>query len=122
MTVLTWFKKELGILHTEIVAIEPEVIAWAKNFLAGVTPILRQTATDAVIAAVSVPGNGEIKFAAAVATASAELLAKGVPFIDGQLKAVVQIAYDALPHNVAVDAVAHAVDTKIDQVAAHVGS
>lgn len=121
--VITWFKHELGILHTEVVAIEPEIIAWAKNFLAGVTPVLREAATDAVMAAVTIPGDGSVKFAAAVATATGVLIAKGLPVVDGQIKAAIQIAYEALPDEVkgvSAIAVVNAVDTKIDETVAAV--
>lgn len=121
--VITYIEKELGILKTDVIAIEPAVIAWAKNFLAGITPVLREAATDAVIAAVTVPGGGTIKFAAAVASATAVLIAKGLPVVDGQVKAAVQIAYDALPDDVkgvAATAVVNAVDAKVDSTLAAV--
>jgi hypothetical protein len=120
--VITWIGKEFGLIHTEIVAIEPEVLAWAKNFLATITPILRQAATDAVLAAVSVPGSGAIKAAAALAAATLDLTTKGVPVIEADLKAAIQIAYNALPAavtgNTAATAVVGAANSELDKLAA----
>lgn len=122
--VITWLEKEAGILKTEVVAIEPSVLAWAKAFLADITPVLKQAATDAVLAAVATPGTGEIKFAAAVATATADLASKGIPVVDNDLKAAIQIAYKALPasvtNNAAAQAVVNAANSEVDAVAAKV--
>lgn len=120
--VITWIEKEFGSLKTSVVAIEPEILAWAQNFLANITPIIKQAATDAVLAAVSVPGSGAVKAAAALATASADLMSKGVPVIENDLKAAVQIAYNALPAsitgNTAAQAVVASADSEIDAVGA----
>lgn len=109
--VITWFKKELGLLHTEVVAIEPEVIAWAKNFLSTIMPVIRQAASDAVLAAVSVPGTGSMRAAAALATATADLAKQGIPVVENDLKAAIQIAYNNLPKTVASDPAAQAVQS-----------
>lgn len=120
--VITWIEKEAGILKTEAVAIEPAILAWAKSFLADVTPVLKQAATDAVLAAVTAPGDGNAKFAFAVAAATKDLVTQGVPVVDNDVKAAVQIAYKALPQGVQNNAAAQAVDAavnkEIDTVAA----
>lgn len=123
-TAITWIETETGIMKADVIAIEPAVIAWAKNFLSVITPVIRQAATDGVLAAVSVPGSGEIKFAAAVAAAAADLATKGIPVVESQLKAAVQIAYDGLPeevtHNVAAAVVVSAANSEIDTVGAKI--
>lgn len=119
---VTWLEKELGIIKGDIIAIEPSIIAWAHNFLKDVTPVLIKAANDAVLAAVTIPGGGAIKFAAAVATATADLIAQGVPVVDKDLKAAVQIAYKALPDDVkatsAAQAVTDAANAAVDKGAA----
>lgn len=122
--VITWIEKEAGILKTNVVAIEPEILEWAKNFLSSVTPVIKQAATDAVLAAVSIPGTGEVKAVAALAAATADLTSKGVPVVENDLKAAIQIAYNALPasvtSNTAAQAVLNAADTEVATVAAKV--
>lgn len=122
--VITWVEKEFGILKTDVIEIEPEIIAWAKNFLVTVTPVIKQAAEDAVLAAVSVPGTGMVKAAAALATATADLAGKGIPIIENDLKAAIQIAYNALPTavtaNAAAQAVAGAADAEVDKLGAEV--
>lgn len=113
MTILTWIKKELGIVSTTLKAIEPEVLAWATNFLSGITPVIKEAATDAVLAAVTVPGSGAVKAAAALATATADLLSKGVPVVEANLKAAIQIAYNALPASITGNSAAAAVETAV---------
>lgn len=95
--VITWIDKELGIIKTEESVIAPEILAWAKNFLSTITPAIKQAAEDAVISAVTVPGTGAVKAAAAFGTAVADLSSKGIPIIENDLKAAIQIAYNALP-------------------------
>jgi hypothetical protein len=111
MSISTWFHSLLGKVETQVQTIEPEILAWAKNFLSSVTPIIKQAATDAVLAAISVPGSGEVKAAAALATASADLIAQGVPVVENDLKAAIQIAYNALPASVTGNTAAAAVET-----------
>lgn len=124
--VITYIEKELGILKTDIITIEPEVLAWAKNFLSTITPVIKQAAEDAVLAAVSVPGTGSVKAAAALATALADLASKGVPVVEADLKAAVQIGYNALPASVTGNAAAVAVEgaanTVIDNLGAKVAA
>lgn len=107
---LTWVEKETGILKTDVVAIAPQILAWAKNFLATITPVIEKAASDAVLAAVTIPGTGAIKAAAALATATADLTTQGVPIAENDLKAAIQIAYNALPASVTGNAAAVAVD------------
>lgn len=122
LSAITWFEKELGIIKTEVVALEPEILAWAKNFLSTITPVIKQAAEDAVMTAVSVPGGGTVKAAAALAAATADLISKGVPVVENDLKAAIQIAYNNLPASVVDDAAATAVvsaaDAEIDKVGA----
>lgn len=122
--VITWIETKLGTLKTEVVSIEPSVLAWAKAFLSDITPVLKQAATDAVLAAATQPGTGQEKFAIAVATATKDLVTQGVPVVDNDVKAAVQIAYKALPQavqsNSAAQAVEGAVDSQIDAAAAKV--
>ena len=124
MSLSTWFHNLLGEITTEAKVIEPEILAWAQNFLASVTPIIKQAATDAVLAAVTVPGSGAVKAAAALATATADLASKGIPVVENDLKAAIQIAYNALPAsvtgNVAASAVATAATNEVAAVAAKV--
>jgi hypothetical protein len=123
-TVWTWFHDKLGNITAGAKELEPEIVAWASNFLSSITPVIKQAATDAVLAAISVPGSGAVKAAAAFAAGSADLLAKGVPVVDADLKAAIQIAYNALPAsitgNVAATAVKTAADNEVDSVAAKV--
>jgi hypothetical protein len=122
--VITWIEKEFGGLKTEVVAIEPQILAWAKNFLASITPVIEKAATDAVLAAVTVPGTGSVKAAAALATATADLASQGVPIVENDLKAAIQIAYNALPASVTSNSAAVAVDAaanaEVDALAAKV--
>lgn len=122
--VITWVEKEFGILKTDVIEIEPEIIAWAKNFLVTVTPVIKQAAEDAVLAAVSFPGTGMEKAAAAFTAATADLTSKGIPIIENDLKAAIQIAYNALPSavtaNAAAQAVAGAADAEVDKLGAEV--
>jgi hypothetical protein len=111
MSFSTWFHSLLGEVKTEVTTIEPEILAWASNFLSGVTPVIKEAVTDAVLAAVSVPGTGAMKAAAALASASAVLVGKGVPVVENDLKAAIQIAYQALPSSVTGNAAATAVAT-----------
>lgn len=111
MTILTWIKKELGIVSTTLKAVEPSVLAWATNFLSGITPVIKEAATDGVLAAVAVPGDGAVKAAAALAAASADLLSKGVPIVEADLKAAIQIAYNALPASLTGSSAAAAIET-----------
>lgn len=121
-TALTWVETETGIIKTDVIALEPEIIAWAKNFLITITPVIRQAATDAVMAAVAVPGDGTVKAAAALATALADLTTKGIPVVESNLKAAIQIAYTALPAsltgNTAAQAVVGAANSELDTLAA----
>src|SRR6185437_5845710 len=109
-TVITWVERELGILKTEVTTLSPEIIAWAKNFLSTIPPVIRQAAEDAVLAAVTVPGTGSVKAAAALATATADLAGKGIPVVENDLKAAIQIAYQALPASVTGNTAAQAVE------------
>lgn len=122
--VLTWIEKEVGIIKTKVITIEPEIIAWATNFLSGITPIIKQAATDAVMAAVTVPGTGAVKAAAALASAAADLATKGIPVVEADLKAAIQIAYNALPASVTGNTAAQAVESaatgEVDTLAAKV--
>ena len=122
--VITWFEKEAGHLKSEVTTISPEILAWAKNFLATITPVIKQAAEDAVLAAVTVPGSGSVKAAAALATATADLASKGIPVVENDLKAAIQIAYNALPAsvtgNTAAQAVLSAADNEVSAVAAKV--
>lgn len=126
MSISTWFHNLLGTVKTEVQTIEPEILAWAKNFLAGITPVIKQAATDAVLAAVSVPGSGEVKAAAALTAATADLVTQGVPVVEADLKSAIQIAYQALPAsvtgNVAAAAVATVATNDITALAAKVTS
>jgi len=111
MSISTWFHSLLGTVETKVQTIEPEIIAWAKNFLSTITPVIKQAATDAVLAAVTVPGTGTVKAAAALATATADLISKGVPVVENDLKAAIQIAYNALPASITGNVAAAAVET-----------
>ncbi len=117
---IAWVEKELGILKTDVVAISPEILTWAQNFLSTITPVIKQAAEDAVLAAVTVPGTGTVKAAAALATATADLAGKGIPIVENDLKAAIQIAYNALPTavtgNTAAQAVVNAADTEVDKL------
>lgn len=123
-TVIAWIDKELGIIKTDVSELNPEIIAWAKNLLSSVTPVIKQAAEDAVLAAVTVPGNGAIKAAAALAAATADLLSKGVPIAENDLKAFIQIAYKSLPasvtENTAAQAVLDAANNEVSAVAVKV--
>lgn len=111
MSISTWFHSLLGEVKTEVTMIEPEVLAWAKNFLAGITPVIKQAATDAVLAAITVPGSGTDKAAAAFSKASADLISQGVPIVEANLKSAIQIAYESLPASITGNAAATAVTT-----------
>ena len=115
-SVLTWVHNKLGTVTAGAKALEPEVVAWASNFLSSITPVIKEAATDAVLAAVTVPGSGAVKAAAAFAAASADLLSKGVPIVDADLKAAIQIAYNALPASITGNSAATAVVTAADNV------
>ncbi len=115
MSISTWFHNLLGKVETQVQTIEPEILAWAKNFLSSITPIIKQAATDAVLAAVSVPGTGEVKAAAALATATADLVSQGVPVVENDLKAAIQIAYNALPASITGNTAAAAVETAAEK-------
>lgn len=95
--VVSWVEKELGIIKADAEAVGPSILAWAHNFLADISPVVIAAANDAVLAAVTVPGGGTVKFTAAVAAAGVDLVAKGIPIAENDLKAAVQIAYNALP-------------------------
>lgn len=119
--VITWIDKELGILKTDATEIAPEILAWAKNFLVTITPVIKKAAEDAVLAAVTVPGSGAIKAAAALASATADLATQGVPIIENDLKAAIQIAYNALPASVTSNESAQAVVTAADNAVGTLG-
>lgn len=119
--VITWVEKELGILKTEVIAIKPEILAWATNFLATITPVIKQAAEDAVLAAVTVPGSGAVKFAAAVASAAADLATQGIPVVENNIKAAVQIAYNALPTGITSTTAAAAVQNAVNDAVSNVG-
>jgi hypothetical protein len=110
----TWWHKLLGQVEATEAVVEPEIEAWAKNFLSGITPVIKEAATDAVLAAVSVPGSGAVKAAAALASATGVLVAKGVPIVENDLKAAIQIAYQALPSTVTNNTAAAAVETSAE--------
>lgn len=122
--IVTWYHELLGQVETTVKTVEPEILAWAQNFLAGITPVIKEAATDAVLAAVSVPGSGGVKAAAALASATAVLVAKGIPIVENDLKAAIQIAYQALPATVTSNTAAAAVETsaenEVDAVAAKI--
>lgn len=126
MSLSSWFHSLLGTVETKVQTIEPEIIAWAKNFLSTITPVIKEAATDAVLAAVSVPGSGTVKAAAALASAAADLATKGIPVVENDLKAAIQIAYAALPASITGNAAAAAVETaatnEVSVLAAKVGS
>ena len=123
-SVWTWVHDKLGTITAGAKALEPEIVAWASNFLSSITPVIKQAATDAVLTAVTVPGSGSVKAAAAFAAASADLISKGIPVADADLKAAIQIAYNALPASItgnsAAVAVQTAADSAVDSVAAKV--
>ena len=108
---VTWFHTLLGKITTAAQTIEPEILAWATNFLASITPVIKQAATDAVLAAIAVPGDGAVKAAAALATATADLAKQGVPVVENDLKAAIQIAYNALPASVTGNSATAAIET-----------
>jgi hypothetical protein len=54
--------------------------------------ILIAAAEDAVTAGFAAPGNGEAKMAVALASFSAEVIAKGLPFIESQARALIEVA------------------------------
>lgn len=124
--IIAWIEKEAGIIKTDAIAIEPAVIAWAKNFLTDIKPVVVKAANDAVLAAVTIPGDGSVKFAGAVAVALADLATQGIPIAENDLKAAVQIAYNALPDDVkatsAATTVQGAIDTAIDTGGAHLAA
>jgi hypothetical protein len=121
-TVWTWVHDKIGTITAGAKALEPEIVAWASNFLSAITPVIKQAATDAVLAAITVPGTGEVKAAAALAAATADLASKGVPIVENDLKAAIQIAYNALPAsmtgNTAAAAVVTAADNAVDSAGA----
>jgi len=124
--VIAYFEKELGILKADAAPIETSLLAWVHNFLADMTLVIKQAADDAVVAAVATPGTGEMKAAAAFAIASADLVSKGIPIADADLKTAIQISYKALPASVtstpAAQAVVGAADAAVDSAAAKVES
>lgn len=54
--------------------------------------VLVQAATDAVVAAETAGGTGEVKAAAALAAVSADLLSKGVPVVVNAAKGAIELA------------------------------
>lgn len=72
---------------------EKALVAWAHNLLVQITPVVKQAAEDAVTAAETVPGNGEVKAAAALAAAIADLTSKGVPIVVNAIKGAIEIAF-----------------------------
>lgn len=72
---------------------EAAFVAWAHNLLVQITPVIKQAAEDAVAAAVSIPGSGEVKAAAALAAAIADLTEKGVPIVTNAIKGAIAIAF-----------------------------
>ena len=122
--VIAWIEKEVGIVKTDIVAIAPSVFALFQSFMAKITPVMEKAASDAVLAAVTVPGTGAVKFAAALASAGEDLATQGVPIAEEDLKALIQVAYNALPASVTSTAGAQAVEavanSEVDALAAEV--
>lgn len=119
--VLVWIHKEIGSIESNAETIEPEILAWAKNFLTSITPVIKEAATDAVLAVVTVPGTGIEKAAAALASATADLASKGVPIVENDLKAAIQIAYNALPTAITGNTAAQAVVTAADSEVTAIG-
>lgn len=110
-----WVKDELGLAKDEIKAIAPGVLAWAKTFLIGITPIIQKAATDGAIAAMATPGSGADRAAAALAIAEKDLLAQGVPYTANALKAAVEVGYQSLSDEIKNPAT-HTVVDKADSV------
>lgn len=54
--------------------------------------ILITAADNAVVAGFSAPGDGVAKMAVALASFSAEVLEKGLPFIESQARALIELA------------------------------
>jgi len=82
-----------GNVDAVFTAEEQALVTWAHNLLVQITPVVKQAAEDAVAAAVAVPGNGEVKAAAALATAIADLSSKGVPIVVNAIKGAIEIAF-----------------------------
>lgn len=82
-----------GDAQTVFTADEQALVTWAHNLLVQITPVIKQAAEDAVSAAVSVPGNDEVKAAAALTTAIADLTSKGVPIVTNAIKGAIEIAF-----------------------------
>lgn len=76
---------------------EAAFVAWVHPLLAQITPVIKEAAIDAVNAAVSLPGTGVEKAAAALATAVADLETKGEPIVINAIKGAIEIAYSNLP-------------------------
>lgn len=85
--------KVFGTIKEEFTQDEQALVAWAHNLLVQITPAVKQAAEDAVQAAISVPGNGEVKAAAALAAAIADLTAKGIPIVINAIKGAIEIAF-----------------------------
>lgn len=58
-------------------------------------PILITAAETAVTVGMGVAGDGAIKMAAALASFEAEVVAKGLPFIESQGRALIEVALQA---------------------------
>lgn len=112
--VITWIEDKFGILKTEVVEYAPNALAFFKNLITGLTPVIEDAATKGVLAAVTAPGDGAAKALYAFGVASADLTEKGVPIIENDLKAYIQAAYKNLPQPVQDNAAAQAVEAKVD--------
>lgn len=77
----------------EFTADEQALAIWAHNLLVQITPIVKQAAEDGVAAAIAVPGNGEVRAAAALATAIEILTSKGIPIVVNAIKGAIEIVF-----------------------------
>lgn len=94
---MSWWTKIRNSVESEAESIftvdEQALVTWAHNLLVQITPVIKQAAEDAVAAAETTPGNGEVRAAAALATAIADLTAKGVPIVVNAIKGAIEIAF-----------------------------
>lgn len=74
----------------------PEVEAFFKPFIASLEAegktVLIAAATSAVATGEATPGTGEAKMLAALASFSATVLAQGIPYVESEARALIEVA------------------------------
>src|SRR4051812_10998805 len=68
------------------------LVPFLKQVEAGGIGILLPAAENAVAAGFATPGDGTVKMAAALASFSAEVTAKGLPFVESEARALIELA------------------------------